>query len=78
MMKQQLEQVYLSLQYTDGKIENIELSPTQLATIIKILGLNNFTKDEIYTEKYKYTCYSDDTLKRFFAMESNPLRLTEK
>ena len=45
MMKQQLEQVYLSLQYTDGKIENIELSPTQLATIIKILGLNNFTKN---------------------------------
>lgn len=75
-MMKQLEQVYLSLQYANGEIENIDLSPTQLAIIIKILGFKN--SDKFYKYEDSYTCYSDVTLKKFFTMKSNPLRLTEK
>lgn len=63
-----VEGVFLSFYYDNDESETFKLSPMQLATVIKILGFKNKQNDT-------YTCYSDDTLERFFSMEGNPLRL---
>lgn len=53
--------------YYNGESHEIDLSDTQFAIIVKILGLE-ITDGNI-------TCFSDDTLKRFANMNGNPLKL---
>lgn len=53
----------------NGDDFTIELSATQLAVCIKILGIE--------ANNDYYTSFSDDTLKRFSKMKGNPLSLKE-
>lgn len=57
--------------YCNGESYSVPLSGTQLAVIVKILGLKFSRQGEI-------ACYSDATLKQFTTMSGNPLRLEEK
>ncbi len=54
--------------YCNGESHGIDLSDTQFAIIAKILGLE-INKDG------SISCFSDETLKKFVSMKSNPLRL---
>lgn len=54
--------------YVNGEGHGIDLSDVQFAVVAKILGL------EIKPDG-SMTCFSDDSLKQFFSMKSNPLRL---
>lgn len=54
--------------YYNGESHSIDLSDTQFAIIAKILGL------EINKNGF-VTCFSDETLKKFLEMKSNPSKL---
>lgn len=54
--------------YYNGESYGIDLSDTQFAIVAKILGLE-------ITPDGSVTCFSDETLKRFANMNSNPLKL---
>lgn len=60
----------LSIETTDGNYFEVDLSPLQLATICKILGIQFKSQAEI-------VCFSDDTLKKLYDMKGNPLNLKE-
>lgn len=53
--------------YVNGESHSVDLSDTQFAIVTKILGLELNRDGSI-------TCFSDDTLKRFTEMKSNPLQ----
>lgn len=57
----------------DENFDSIELqlSPMQLKTIIQILGIN-------FADEHSYNCHSDNTLKRLFEYDGNPLKLIPK
>jgi hypothetical protein len=54
--------------YINGESHGIDLSDTQFAIVAKILGLEINPDGSV-------NCFSDDTLKRFIGMDSNPLKL---
>lgn len=54
--------------YYNGESHGIDLSDTQFAVIAKILGLEINPDGSV-------NCFSDETLKRFIGMDSNPLKL---
>lgn len=56
--------------YIDGDSHSYPLTDMQIAVIGKILGLQ--------LSSQTMSCFSDDTLKQFFSMKGNPLRLKEK
>lgn len=60
----------LVIQTKNGDTINIPLSDMQTAIVIKILGLKIQNENSI-------TCYSDEQLKRFLNLKSNPLKLKE-
>lgn len=60
----------LTFYYPDGRNVEINLSPIQAQTVYKILGLN--TDDATG----KMICFNDESLKRLWQMDTNPLRLT--
>ena len=58
--------------YTDNfDTVELQLSPMQLKTIIQILGIN-------FQNQNSYNCHSDETLKRLFEYNGNPLNLRLK
>lgn len=65
-----IEGVELTIYSTTGENIAFDLSPTQLAIIIKILGLKLEPNQEI-------RCFSDSSLKRIAEMKGNPLKLQE-
>lgn len=56
--------------YYKGQQINFELSPLQLKTIIKVLGLG-------FLPPHDTLHYSDETLEKFWEMKGNPLKLEE-
>lgn len=54
--------------YYNGESHGIDLSDTQFAIVAKILGLE-------INHDGSVNCFSDETLKRFIGMDSNPLKL---
>lgn len=54
--------------YINGESHGIDLSDTQFAIVAKILGLE-------INHDGSVNCFSDETLKRFIRMDSNPLKL---
>lgn len=54
--------------YFNGESYGVDLSDTQFAIVTKILGLE-------INQDGSVTCFSDETLKRFATMNSNPLKL---
>ena len=54
--------------YINGESHGIDLSDTQFAIVAKILGLEINPDGSV-------NCFSDDMLKRFIGMDSNPLKL---
>lgn len=58
--------------YFDGESHSIDLSDIQFTVITKILGLQYDPKQSIV----KYL--SDDSLKKFMEIDSNPLKLIKK
>ena len=54
--------------YINGESHGIDLSDTQFAIVAKILGLE-------INHDGSVNCFSDETLKRFIGMDSNPLKL---
>lgn len=56
--------------YINGESHAIDLSEIQFLTVAKILGL------EIGENTISY--FSDSTLKKFFDMDSNPLKFKKK
>lgn len=57
--------------YYNGESHGIDLSDTQFAIVAKILGLE-------INHDGSVNCFSDETLKRFIGMDSNPLKLKKK
>ena len=57
--------------YYNGESHGIDLSDTQFAIIAKILGLE-------INQDGSISCFTDDTLKKFVSMDSNPLRLVKR
>lgn len=56
--------------YYNGESHSIALSDIQFAIIIKMLGIECQNDGSI-------KCFSDETLKQFLNLKSNPLRLQE-
>lgn len=56
--------------HVNGDDYNVDLSDTQFAVLVKILGLR--------VEHNGIACYSDETLERMKTLKGNPLRLVEK
>lgn len=55
--------------YVDGESYSFSLSDIEFIAVAKLLG---FKMD---LETGEITAYSDETIKRFMTMESNPLKL---
>lgn len=63
-----IEGVEITIYSTTGENIAFDLSPAQLAIVVKILGLQLEPGQEI-------RCFSDSALKRIAEMKSNPLHL---
>lgn len=57
--------------YDNGECHGISLSSIQFSIVIKILGLEINPDGSV-------NCFSDETLKRFFTMDNNPLKLKKR
>ena len=57
--------------YFNGESHGIDLSDMQFAIIAKILGFE-------FNQDGSVNCFSDETLKTFVSMKSNPLRLKKQ
>lgn len=66
-----IEGVDLTIYTTDGDGVTIDLSPTQLAVVVKILGIE-------FGEGQSIQCFSDATLQRLAQMKGNPLNLRKE
>jgi len=55
--------------YHNGESNSFSLSDTQFAIIVKILGIELTTNG--------INCFSDETLKKFTTMDSNPLKFVK-
>lgn len=66
-----IESAEIGIDAINGNHFSVDLSPTQLAVICKILGFK-FTADG------NMSCFSDTTLEQLMAMKGNPLKLQEK
>lgn len=51
-----------------GEDFSVDLSPTQLFVLIKILGIE-------LSDNKTFSCFSDETLKKLIKLEANPLNL---
>lgn len=56
--------------YYKGQQFDIGLSPLQLQTVIKVLGLSFIPPQDVLS-------FSDETLKKLWEMKGNPLKLKE-
>lgn len=63
-----IEGAEITIYSTDGNCISFDLSPSQLAIVIKILGIQLEEEQEI-------RCFSDSALKQIVEMKSNPLHL---
>jgi len=69
MILQNVKNAEITFKLTNGNEVHLPLSKTQIAVIVKLLGVdhgNNF--DEV-------VCFSDDTLQQLASMKGNPLRI---
>lgn len=66
-----IESAEIGIDTINGNHFTVDLSPTQLAIICKILGFNFKANGEM-------TCFSDSSLKKIIDMQGNPLKLQEK
>ena len=59
-----------SIKFTakNGDEYNLPLSEVQLATVLRILGIEHIKEDE-------YSCCSDEMLEKFHQLDCNPLKL---
>lgn len=62
--------------YYNGQQINMSLTPMQLKTIVKILGISFMPSEDSYD--YEYLEYGDKTLEQLWQMKGNPLRLEAK
>jgi hypothetical protein len=61
--------------YYQGQQVNKSLTPLQLKTIVKILGIS-FVPSQPNT--YEYLEFGDKTLEQLWQMKGNPLKLEER
>lgn len=66
-----IEEVEMTFYDNFGNQESIELSPMQMAIVLKILGISRTSSTSI-------SCFSDETLRKFTQMQGNPLRLVPR
>lgn len=71
MIMNYIENAEIGIDTINGDHFTVELSPTQLAIVCKILGFHFDSNGEM-------TCFSDTSLKQIIDMKGNPLRLQEK